>query len=1087
MANLGGDPNFRPCPDLVRNLTRHLPSCPKETTALPLPEITDEWLQNKLNRGPSTKATGEDGLNYYVLKLAGSSYFSWLRSCMHAVLKNTAPPEWSHALLALLFKKGDPRDPQNYRPICLIQSLQKLTAAFLNDQLVQFSEKFSLIHKSQHGGLKNHRCGDHIYDVVARNIQMGGPAYHLYIDFNKAFNSVPHETLWSVLRAYQLPDSMIEAFKNLNSNPVDKPVVHGTPHSSYKLQRGVRQGCPASPTLFILFINVLLFNIDQLSLQSPHSSLHAFVDDILFRSNSTKDMEMIFNFFDTTARAFGMDMNVSKTQLHALYGAPQTTIESSAGSQLSTIDPDTGQPYKFYKYLGVYFFTSEDPNELYSLLANNVRSFFDRLSPLNLTMTELTSLTNCQLIPTLLFRLLASTLPEDNIELLHKLIWKNLSKHGKVPANTSAKDIYQPKQKSGYNLAHFRLSYHAQIFNYGMRYYIGDGPPQTQKGLVEALMSPEPNILQENFGASVDALGYRVHGFGRLNPCKISVLKEGETVYVPFGEEYHTHTVHDRPRSTIVSFEVDKSEAVLTDHDYFTLTPPPTLPSPQYPDPTHQSLCPPLAFLPPMRIPPPMGLTVESTDDLGVSLTVPTKVVPTDPETLQQWGCIALAEARRLPVQLHSVWAYLDGSAFSSNGDKVGSAAVVAHQDTTKAYAFPCPYDTSEESEFWALVQFLRHLIKTGFRGSIGICIDNSQVVRIADKVLGKSLPLPSTSNHGTWASILEDLQLYIHFSWTPYWIKAHVGFHGNELADTLAKWCALSFVVTPPHLHPPPLVGITYKNKPVVGKCGNTHRKNLLPKHDHLNIHTKLSFDWVAHHSWFSSFATKWALGVQGVKDQPPFFDTTSYYCNACCRYHPQDPASRLAFCDLTHSHRENIILSWDARLIPAVRNWLLECPWWEKRLFVRSLVPKSLLNKMISTLAPQQESKARALIWDTMPARRTRFTSAIKSYLEWLRDQPPPDRIVGQGPNTFFQHHGVYSTSYSPAPITHPDPSPLPSTLNDVPSKPKPRPQNKRRQSTSCPPPRRGIPPKPAAAPHNTILRFFQSQSPPQAQQPP
>ena len=130
-------------------------------------------------------------------------------------------------------------------------------------------------------------------------------------------------------------------------------------------------------------------------------------------------METVFNFFDTTARAFGMDMNVSKAQLHALFCAPQTTIESSAGSQLSTIDPDTGHPYKFYKYLGVYFFTSEDPNELYSLLANNVRAFFDRLSPLNLTMTELTSLTNCQLIPTLLFRLLASTLPEDNIELLH--------------------------------------------------------------------------------------------------------------------------------------------------------------------------------------------------------------------------------------------------------------------------------------------------------------------------------------------------------------------------------------------------------------------------------------------------------------------------------------------------------------------------------------------------------------------------------------------------------------------------------------------------------------------------------------------
>ena len=196
-------------------------------------------------------------------------------------------------------------------------------------------------------------------------------------------------------------------------------------------------------------------------------------------------------------------------------------------------------------------------------------------------------------------------------------------------------------------------------------------------------------------------------------------------------------------------------------------------------------------------------------------------------------------------------------------------------------------------------------------------------------KCFGRLPSPPSTSNGRTRASILEDLQLYVHFSRTPYWIKEHVRFHGNHLANTLAKWCALSVAVAPLHLHPPPLADTRYKNKPVIGKRGNTHRKNLLPEHDHLNIHTKLSFDWVAHHSWSSSFATKWALGVQGVKDQPPFFDITSYQCNACCCYHLQDPASRLAFCDHTHSHCENVILSWDARLIPAYRTWLLECPW--------------------------------------------------------------------------------------------------------------------------------------------------------------
>ena len=117
MDSLRGDPSFRPCPDLVRSLTRHLPSCPKGTTSLPLPDITDEWLQKTLDRGPSTKATGEEVLNYYVLKLADSSYFPWLCSCMHAILKNTAPPpEWSHTLLALLFKKRGPHRPPRLSP-----------------------------------------------------------------------------------------------------------------------------------------------------------------------------------------------------------------------------------------------------------------------------------------------------------------------------------------------------------------------------------------------------------------------------------------------------------------------------------------------------------------------------------------------------------------------------------------------------------------------------------------------------------------------------------------------------------------------------------------------------------------------------------------------------------------------------------------------------------------------------------------------------------------------------------------------------------------------------------------------------------
>ena len=243
------------------------------------PEQTVLW--------PFHKGQGRRWFELPCVKLAGSSYVPFLRSCMHRILKNTTPPKWSHSLLAPFLKKGDSRDPQNYCSILFIQSLQTWTAAFLYNELLQSSETLSVNHKREHGALKNHRCVDHIYYVVDRKIQMGGPPDHLYIDFNKALNSVPHETLLSVPGAQQFPDPMTDAFENLYSNPVDKQFVHGTPDSSYIVQRCVHRGCPISHALFILFINVSLFNITWLSFHSAHYSLHVFINDILFQSNST--------------------------------------------------------------------------------------------------------------------------------------------------------------------------------------------------------------------------------------------------------------------------------------------------------------------------------------------------------------------------------------------------------------------------------------------------------------------------------------------------------------------------------------------------------------------------------------------------------------------------------------------------------------------------------------------------------------------------------------------------------------------------------------------------------------------------------
>ena len=65
--------------------------------------------------------------------------------------------------------------------------------------------KYNLLHHSQYGGIPNHRTTDHIFTMIS-NISLHPDIYHLYLDLNKAFNSVPHQALWQILHNYNFPE-----------------------------------------------------------------------------------------------------------------------------------------------------------------------------------------------------------------------------------------------------------------------------------------------------------------------------------------------------------------------------------------------------------------------------------------------------------------------------------------------------------------------------------------------------------------------------------------------------------------------------------------------------------------------------------------------------------------------------------------------------------------------------------------------------------------------------------------------------------------------------------------------------------------
>ena len=478
LLSMGGPLHFLPPPsEAFSSLIALSPIC---LSSLPLPPMDVDWFQQKLGQSKPDRAGVFDGTNLYLWSLAPPPIRTWLFQVCNLCLHKPMPPEWSTAIIHLLYKKGDPSSPVNYRPISLLNSIYKVVASHLCLYISQICAQHTLLHPCQYGGRRNFRTADHIYEIQARR-QLYGPAYHLYIDLNKAFNSIPHQALWDLLHYMGFHPTLITAIQNLYQHPLDMPRVNGHTLHTHSQTRGLRQGCPLSPILFNIYLNPLLFQVSGCLNPYPEASLHAFIDDILIRSPCPHIIRSAFKRFIQGAEILGLSINFDKTELHALDGSPHLSLSFSPFPPLSAYIPGTLPPRTSYKYLGVWFFNSSQATALVDYIQREITSYFHNLSVLPLSPGEIILLVNRQLIPILLYRMLAHPLNTPQLDIIQKMIWTKLAKACHIPLSTSPKDTFHAKSKGGLGLKCFRLSLACQDFNYFSRFWLSQGPPSANQ------------------------------------------------------------------------------------------------------------------------------------------------------------------------------------------------------------------------------------------------------------------------------------------------------------------------------------------------------------------------------------------------------------------------------------------------------------------------------------------------------------------------------------------------------------------------------------------------------------------------------
>lgn len=161
-----------------------------------------------------------------------------------------------------------------------------------------------------------------IYDILQYTEENEIPGLLLLIDFEKAFDSVSWEFLYSVLKFFNFGQSIIHWVKVFYNNIKSAIIQGGNLSNFFTIQRGCRQGDPLSPYIFILCAEILAIkirgnkNISGIKVTETEHKLSQFADDTsLILDGKEKSLSEALAELDWFAKISGLNINFSKTQV----------------------------------------------------------------------------------------------------------------------------------------------------------------------------------------------------------------------------------------------------------------------------------------------------------------------------------------------------------------------------------------------------------------------------------------------------------------------------------------------------------------------------------------------------------------------------------------------------------------------------------------------------------------------------------------------------------------------------------------------------------------------------------------------------
>ena len=307
-------------------------------------EITTEECVKALDTFDNGKSPGNDGIPvefyktfWYSVGLFMTEVFS------HSFELGQMSNSQKQAVVTLIDKKGKARMVlENWRPISLINVDSKIATKVIANRIKNVLP--GIIHSNQSGFRKGRFIGEtarSILDIIAHTESSKLPGVLLFIHFEKAFDSIEHNFLYKALERFNFGPSFIKWIQTFYNNLSSCVLNNGFFSNPFQLERGVSQGDPLSPYLFLIAIEIMAISIrtneqiEGIKIGKDETKYLLYADDMTATLANISSVEKVIQTLDNFEKCSGLKMNLSKTKAMWI-GKNKHSLETPLGLEWCT-------------------------------------------------------------------------------------------------------------------------------------------------------------------------------------------------------------------------------------------------------------------------------------------------------------------------------------------------------------------------------------------------------------------------------------------------------------------------------------------------------------------------------------------------------------------------------------------------------------------------------------------------------------------------------------------------------------------------------------------------------------------------------